>query len=131
MIQESSTFFQQKSFMLEIDLNENTISFSPERKQLHKFKDTEKIEEEFSPVRFIELSKDDNILEDINITNMKSAAIENTPAVQPTQLKPQGNLDSLETARKNNTRLWKPAGKFSSFAEFKDSLESKKNMKKK
>lgn len=80
VIQESSTFFQEKSFMLEVNLNENTISFSPDRKFRKEFNNTLRIEEEeeFSPVKYIEFSKDDNTFEDITITNLK-------PAIQETK----------------------------------------------
>ena len=64
LMRPTNTFQKEDSFLLEVNLNQNTISFSPERGK--SFSNTIRIEEadsRFSPVRHIELSKDENSIE--------------------------------------------------------------------
>jgi hypothetical protein len=68
--------------MLEVNLNENTITFSPERKK-DPIENMSLGSGEFSPVKYIEMSKDDASIEDITFTNVKQPP----PTVPQTQAK--------------------------------------------
>jgi hypothetical protein len=59
LLHHNSTFKKESTFRLEVNYDENTISFSPDReKPFNNSKRIEESEEQFSPVKYMELSKD-------------------------------------------------------------------------
>jgi hypothetical protein len=73
ILHQSEDFKKSSSFLLEVNLNDNTITFSPERRR--DLPDNMSLGSgEFSPVKYIEMSKDDASLEEISFTNGKHPA---------------------------------------------------------